>query len=110
MLIVPIASLPNQTFDVLIDNTNEWEIAIYTVNDFNLMCADFILNGTLILSGQRCVPQQLLVPYRYLVEGAGNFLFVTVNDEYPDYTQFNLTQQLLYVSPEEIEVAIAANF
>lgn len=109
MIIVPIAALPNQTFDILLDN-NDWEFALYTVNDFNLMAMDVSLNGVLILSGQRVNSSQFVVPYGYLAPDDGNFFFVTVDDEYPDYTKFNLSQQLLYVSAAELGALRAANF
>lgn len=102
MLIVPIAALPNQTFDVLIGD-NDWEFALYVVNDFNLMGVDITLNGKVILTGQRCVPLQFLIPYNYLAPGIGNFFFSTVNDDYPDYAKFNVSQQLLYATAAEIE-------
>jgi hypothetical protein len=109
MIIVPIAALPNQTFDILLDN-NDWEFALYTLNEFNLMAVDVSLNGTLILSGQRVNSSQFIVPYDYLAPNDGNFFFVTINDEYPDYTKFNLSQQLLYVTVAEFEELRAANF
>lgn len=103
MMIVPLAPIPNQSFNIFLDN-NEWDFTIYTVG--NVMAADVVLNGTLILSGQRLTPVTPVIPYRYLENG--NFAFVTANFDYPDYTMFGASQSLVYVSPDELEAIRAS--
>jgi hypothetical protein len=103
MLIVPLAAIPNQSFNIFLDN-NEWDFTIYTVG--NVMAADVVLNGAIILLGQRLTPVTPVIPYRYLENG--NFLFITENFDYPDYTMFGASQNLFYVSPTELEAIRAS--
>jgi hypothetical protein len=97
MLSIPIATIPNQIFNVLLDQ-NEWEISIYLAN--NIMAVDLNLNGVDIIIGQRAVPATPLIPYEYLENG--NFIFVTDDYDYPIYTEFGISQLLVYASPTEL--------
>ncbi len=62
---------------------------------------DIFRNEINILYGFQAVAGSPLIPYQYLE--SGNFIFVTENDELPDYTKFGVTQFLLYVTQDELE-------
>jgi hypothetical protein len=64
------------------------------------MAIDIIRNGTPIISGSRMVPGYPLIPYNYLEDG--NFTMLTEDDAYPDYSQFGISQFLIYASQAEI--------
>jgi hypothetical protein len=101
MLFVPLEVLPNQTFSIQIDNHN-YDMAVYSCN--LIMAFDLVRDGVTILTGQRVVVGTPVIPYEYLENENGNFAFVTANEEYPDYLQFNTTQSLIYASNDELEV------
>jgi hypothetical protein len=94
---IPIQQLPNQSFTVLLDG-NQWDVTLKTVGDATAV--SLILNGTDVLQGARCVAGSFLIPSRY--EEAGNFFFVTQSRQLPYYTQFNVTQSLIYASAAEL--------
>ncbi len=98
MQVIPLSAIPNQSFNIQLDNINYDFTVRFTVN---FMSVDVVRDSIPIISGMRSVPGTPLIPYRYLE--SGNFVFVTANDEYPIYTQFGVTQFLLYASMAEIE-------
>lgn len=104
MLIVPISALPNQTFSITLDN-NQYDISLYVTT--NIMSMDIIRNDTPIVMGMRTVSNYPVIPYEYLEDG--NFFFITENGDYPYYDQFNVTQQLIYISQSEIDMIRAGS-
>ena len=109
MVIIPLQAVPNQSFSIRLAGNfydiNIWSI-ISDVNSLNVIAVlDLTINNVLTLSGFRAVAGFPIIPYQYLLNG--NFLFLTMNDDYPDYTQFGITQSLIFASQEELE-AISA--
>jgi len=99
MMQLPIQPLPNQQFQALLDG-NSWNIVIRSTN--GVMSTTLVLNGTTVIENARSVAGSLVIPSRY--EEAGNFLFLTANNELPDYTLFGTTQSFVYVSAAELAV------
>lgn len=97
---VNIRAIPNQRFGVLLDG-DRYELELKSCN--GVMCATISRNDVLLVSGLRCVAGTPLLPYRYLERG--NFIFVTENEEYPDWMKFGATQSLVYVTAAEVEDA-----
>ena len=97
MLVVPIQQLPNQSFSVALDG-NQWDFVLKTAEDTTV--ASLTLNSVDILDSARCVAGSFIIPSEY--EEAGNFFFVTQNYQLPYYTQFNVTQSLIYISATEL--------
>jgi hypothetical protein len=97
MQIVPLSSDPNQELTVRQDGFR-YSLRLKSVN--GVMVVDISVDGVVILFGSRVLAGTPLIPYRYLEDG--NFLLLTNNEELPDYTQFGLTQTLVYLSPDEI--------
>lgn len=97
MLEIPLAAIPNQAFTVALDGHN-YAFKIYAIDD--CMAVDLTRDNTLILSGQRVVANFPIIPYGYLENG--NFIFDTFNDDLPYYTQFGITQSLIYASALEL--------
>lgn len=98
MIDILLAAIPNQTVSIRLDD-RMYSITVKETR--GVMSVDILRDNEPILSGSRCVPMVPLITYRYLE--AGNFVFLTENDEYPYYTEFGNTQSLVYVSPVELE-------
>lgn len=99
MRVVPLATIPNQSLTIQLDGAR-WSLALKEAR--GVMCADISLDGTDLLRGVRIVAGEPLIPYRYLQNG--NFLFLTNNNEIPDWGSFNASQTLVYLSAEEISL------
>lgn len=90
--------VPNQQFSVQLDNVS-YKITLRTCGELTL--ADIYAAEVLIIGSVICRPQMLLIPYPYLTQG-GNFYWRCVNKDYPYYTLFGKTQELYYLSDNEI--------
>ncbi len=99
MLQLPIKALPNQEFQAVLDG-NAWDFTIRSTN--GVMSMTFVLNGAVVIENIRCVSGALLIPSRY--EESGNFLFLTANNQLPDYELFGMTQSLIYLSAAELAI------
>lgn len=97
MLSLPISALPNQEFQAILDN-NSWNIIIRSTNE--VMSVTLALNNTTVIENIRAVAGSLIIPSEY--EESGNFFFVTTNQALPNYTQFGISQSLIYVSAAEL--------
>ena len=123
MLQIPITNIPNQSLSIALDG-NQYDINIQSTADnpdgsSGISAFDITINNVVIVTGVRAVACSaftlngvstswgyFLIAFQYLENG--NFAVVTNNQEYPDWRQFGLTQNLIYVSQAELE-AIRAN-
>lgn len=94
---ISLAAIPNQSFSVVLDDRSYIFVIRTTVN---VMSVDITRDTTVLELGARIVAGTPLLPYRYQEDG--NFLITTQNGEYPFYTQFGITQFLIYASAAEI--------
>jgi hypothetical protein len=94
---IAIGALPNQEFTIVLDN-NQWDLTLKST--LGIIAASLTLNGNIVIQGTRCVANQLIIPSIY--QESGNFLFLTQNFQLPNYTQFGITQFLVYVSAQEL--------
>jgi hypothetical protein len=106
MIQIPLISVPNQSLSIQLDN-NQYDIAIHATKDnpdgtTGIMAIDITINNNLVISGVRAVCGYPLLLYQYLMVD-GNLVFVTQNNEYPDWRQFGTTQYLIYASAAEME-------
>jgi hypothetical protein len=99
MLQLPVQALPNQEFQAVLDG-NSWDFIIRSTN--GIMSTTLALNGAVVVQNARCVAGSFVIPSRY--EESGNFLFLTANNQLPDYTLFGSTQSVIYVSAAELAV------
>ncbi len=104
MLNIPLQNIPNQSFSIQIDN-NTYDILISDCG--NIMAVDISINNVVIVLGQRAVPSNFLLPYRYLENG--NFFFTSLDGEYPDWRRFGLDQFLVFASQAELNAARLAD-
>lgn len=103
MQILELLSIPNQEFSVLLDGFR-YVIQIQELPG-QIMGVTITRDDIVIASCVRAVPGYPILRYPYLVGDAGNFAFITANDEYPYFKKFNTTQQFAYASAAEINEA-----
>ena len=94
---VPIQAVPNQTLTITLDS-NIFVITLLTTN--GVTCVSLTINGIETLDNIRCVAGTPLIPALY--QEAGNFLFISNNYDLPIYTQFNISQTLVYFTAAEL--------
>lgn len=99
MIGIEVQNIPNQEFMRVIDGYR-YDIAIRTYKDLTLMditCDDVVLKRSV-----RVCPNTPIIPYKYLTKG-GNFMFACKDKEYPNYNKFGETQQLVYLTDDELQ-------
>lgn len=89
---IPLNAVPNQRLRVSLGD-DEWELTIKVAR--SVMFCDIKRNDITLIQGIRVMPNQPLIPYRYL-SGTGNFAFITDNDELPWWEQFGKSQYLVW--------------
>lgn len=99
MLTIDLQPIPNQRIQFAGDG-QQYDIDLRTIDDVTYM--DVSMNGTVLISSAPCIPQQLIVPYAYLEGAGGNFVFETMNDNYPNYKNFGAGDVLLYATNAEL--------
>lgn len=95
---IPIDKLPSQILGVTLEGAGYF-LQLRDVN--GLVLADIEVNGTKVISGAKCLPNQKIMPYGHLTAG-GNFYFYCQDNEYPDYTKFGADHRLLFLTDAEI--------
>lgn len=99
-------TLPNQKFNITVDK-GILNIELRTVDNITLMSVSH--NGNNIVSSIKVAPNVLLLNYKYLQEQYGDFVFTTVNNEYPYYKNFNNANKLYLLSYDEVKEFNGAN-
>ena len=94
---IPIQQLPSQTFSITLDN-NLYDISIKTCN--GVTTVSMTQNGTDIIDNAIAPAAGPIIPAQYLE--AGNFAFLTANQQLPNYEQFGLSQSLIYFTEAEL--------
>lgn len=94
---IPLAAIPNQSLSVRLDDRR---LVLRLKEASGVMVADLDRDEVRIISGVRVLAGEPIIPYKYLEEG--NFILLTLDDELPDWRQFAATQNLVYLSPEEL--------
>lgn len=96
--LIPIQAIPNQSFTVTLNGAT-FIISLRTIEDFTSV--SIAINGVAVVDGSRTPAGAPLLPYKY--EENGNFMFTNSNSyRLPYYTNFNITQVLIYYSPTEL--------
>ncbi|WP_272524230.1 MULTISPECIES: phage baseplate plug family protein [unclassified Providencia] len=89
---IPLNAVPSQRLRVSLGG-DEWELTIKVAQA--TMCCDVKRNDITLLQGLRIMPNQPLIPYRYL-SGNSNFAFITENDELPWWERFGQSHSLVW--------------
>lgn len=105
MYIVPIQNIPNQTLNAVL-NGLEYRIALRTIRGFTFMSC--WVNDEVLFYNQVCTPNNWVNVYNYISIN-GKFYFSCIDSEYPYYQNFGNTQNLVFLTPEEVESYNNAN-
>lgn len=97
---IALVAIPNQQFTVVLDNLY-YGLRFRTLKQGPLIC-DVTRAGVAIISGNRVLHNQLILPYPYMEGAGGNFVLDSALDLMPDYTLFGTSQQLIYFSAAEM--------
>lgn len=98
MQLIPLQAIANQKFSITLDGNN-FTIELRYTN--GVMSISIDLNSVNIIQGYRVVAGMRVIPCKY--QEAGNFIFTTQSFALPDYTQFGVTQQLIYATQAELD-------
>lgn len=106
MIQVPITNVPNQSLSINLD-MSQYDIRIHATDDngepgTEIMAVDITRDSVPIVTGTRAVPGYPIISSAYLENG--NFIFVTLADDYPDWNQFGITQFLIFASQAELDL------
>lgn len=101
MQTIPLESIPNQNLSFTIDG-HRYELTLKEI-DPEMCVVTVVRDGVTLVDSARAVPGYAILRYAYLQGQIGNFAFITVNGEYPHYSKFNSTQELIYATTSEIE-------
>ena len=105
MIQIPISNIPNQSLSINLAGINTILIfmraATTDVPGTGIVAFDVSINNVVIVTGIRALPDFPIIPSQYLENG--NFLVETMNDEYPDWRQFGITQFLIFASEVELQ-------
>ena len=96
---ITVDAIPNQKFTVQLDKVR-YDITIKSIN-YVTICT-IVRDGVTVCDNIRCLPNALLLPYLAMENESGNFIWLTQDDEYPEYTQFGVTQYLMYLTADEM--------
>lgn len=100
--LIELESLTNQSISARLGD-HQYEIKLQTISD-DLMCVSITRDNQVLIQGQRCMPFSPVLP-THLEKGLGNFMFTTVNGEYPYHSKFGGDHQLyFYVKSEMLEL------
>jgi hypothetical protein len=105
MIQIPLVNIPNQSLSINLAG-NLYDIRIHACRDngeygTGIMAVSIAINNVVVVTGQRALPDFPIIPARYLENG--NFLIQTMNDDYPDWRQFGITQNLIFASQAELD-------
>lgn len=102
MVYYKLSSDPNFTFEVSPEGESFYFHFRYIRGLMYVTIQD--INGNRIAGPVRVCNKEWLIPYSaHNYEGAGNFMVVNKNDEYPDFERFNEDCLLQYFTLDEIE-------
>lgn len=96
---IPIQAIPNQQFNIVLDD-NRWDITIKSTK--GTVSVTLIRNGQVIVSNARAVAGMRIIPAIY--QEAGNFAIISQNQSIPEYSQFGVSQFMLYLSEAELDL------
>lgn len=97
MKTIALDAVPNQSFSARLDGFF-YEFVIKETA--GVMSATISRDNEIVVSNSRICAGSALMPYPF--QQKGNFIIITENGEIPYWTKFGITQQLLYLTDEEI--------
>lgn len=97
---IRLASIPSQELNVTRDG-DRYQITL-KADEYGDIIADIYRDDEPLLTGFFVVAGLPLIPYEHLENG--NFIFVTDDDDHPNYEKFGSSQYLIYLTADEMGV------
>ncbi|WP_058909739.1 phage baseplate plug family protein [Entomohabitans teleogrylli] len=91
---IKLEALPNQSFTIRLAD-NRYQIRIICISD-NLMAATIVRDNVTLIQNMRIVAGIPLLPSHH-ARGFGNFIFITPDETYPYYTEFNNGHEFYFI-------------
>ena len=98
MQLIELKQIPNQTFTIMLNGV-DYKITVRTIQDLTFISV--WANGDLLFYNQICPPNAFVNPYDYISKN-GKLYFGCITSDYPNYKQFGITQNLYFLTPEEV--------
>lgn len=98
MQLIELQNIPNQIFNIVLNNV-DYRIQVKTIQKLTFISV--WRNGDVLFYNQICVPNGYVDPYNYVSEN-GKIFFKCLDNEYPNYKSFGITQWLYYLTAEEV--------
>lgn len=98
---IPLAAVPGQRISVTLEN-RRYSLSIKEAR--GVVVCDIRVDDEELVAGSRVLAGEMLIPYRYLGDG-GNFILQTIGDELPDWRNFGASQDLYFLTAEDLEAA-----
>lgn len=99
MQLITLQAVPNQVFSTMLNEVN-YRISVRTIQGFTLISV--WENGDLLFYNQLCAPNSFVNPYDYVSKN-GKLFFKCLDEEYPNYKKFGSTQQLYFLTADEVK-------
>lgn len=100
MIQLPIQQIPNQEFSINLEGSF-YDIAIHETN--GVMAVSIVRDTVAVVTNARAVAGFAIIPARYQEQGKGNFTFLTLNQQLPNWLRFNVSQDLVYFTGAELD-------
>jgi hypothetical protein len=97
---IPLQALPNQSLSITLDGIR---YGIRLRSTKLTIAIDLTINEEEVLMGSRVVAGSPVIPYKYLKNGGGNFVFITELDDLIYWEKFGINQSMIYFTIEELE-------
>lgn len=97
MIDIGIATVPNQTLSIQIDE-RAYDLTLRETN--GCMSVTIVRDRVTLVTNLRVVAGTPMLPYKY--QESGNFTMLVENEDLPYWDKFNVTQFLVYLSASEI--------
>lgn len=97
---IPLSATPNQALSVTLEGAF-YELSLQSVGD--TIAITIIRDSVIILSGWRITPGNPLIPFKYLT--ASNFVWISLDEQLPNYELIGVTQTLVFLTADEVEAA-----
>lgn len=94
---IPIKVLARQSLSVMLEQSL-YEITLKECN--GIMAATIVRDDVTLIENRRVCAGMTIIPEGYLEEG--NFVILTINGEIPYYTNFESTDELVYLTMDEV--------
>ncbi len=91
---IPLEVLPNQSLTIRLGD-NRYIIRLITISDA-LMGISITRDDIILMQNQRAIPKKKILP-GYKAGRYGNFVFITQDETYPYYTEFNNGHELYFI-------------